>query len=341
MNKETYSEIAVLGKKIPTTIEEVDIFTLTYWKENPRVNAIIKQKYKNVDVTDMDIEKELWEKDAVKDLYSDIEKHGGLIDEILVKGNVVLEGNSRLCAYRHLYNHAKEKRDFELMERWSKIRSRLIPIDTTNQTIFSILGTWHIKGKSPWDTYEKAAYLKRMNVEYGVSIDQIALSISESPKFVQECIEAYDLMVKNNVYTLEKYSYFYELVREKNKKANKQIFIQEPQIVDRVIDTILNDKNVKRAETIRELPKILKDQKAKKQYLNNEINFGQAIERSESKHPEVGDSFYNQIVKTTKLLQDCTLSKIDEIKGDSTKKYYIKNLKKETENLCKKIGIKD
>ena len=96
MNKKDKNEISVIGLKIQTKIEEIDIFKLRYWKENPRVNAIISQKYKDKTVTDDDIESELWEKDSVKELYKEIERHGGLIDEILVKDNTVLEGNSRL-----------------------------------------------------------------------------------------------------------------------------------------------------------------------------------------------------------------------------------------------------
>ena len=96
MTKKNKNEIAVIGQKIQTSIDEIDIFKLNYWKDNPRVNAIINQKYKDKNITDKDIERELWEKDSVKDLYKEIERHGGLIDEILVKGNTVLEGNSKI-----------------------------------------------------------------------------------------------------------------------------------------------------------------------------------------------------------------------------------------------------
>jgi len=91
MSRKNKNEIAVIGQKIQTKIEEIDIFKLKYWKENPRVNAIINQKYKGKDISDVEIEKELWEKNSVKDLSKEIERHGGLIDEILVKENTVLE----------------------------------------------------------------------------------------------------------------------------------------------------------------------------------------------------------------------------------------------------------
>src|SRR5450830_628533 len=97
---------------------DIDIFELQYWKENPRVNAIIKQKYKGNNISEEEIEKELWEKESVKELYKEIERHGGLIDEILVKGNIVLEGNSRLCAYRHLHLNAEKKKNANDLLKW-------------------------------------------------------------------------------------------------------------------------------------------------------------------------------------------------------------------------------
>lgn len=344
MNNKSKNEIVVIGQKIQTKIEEIDIFKLNYWKENPRVNAIIKQKHRDTNISEEDIEKELWEKDSVKDLFKDIERHGGLIDEILVKNNIVLEGNSRLCAYRHLYKKAEKNEDSEEILKWSYIRARIIPKETSDEVVFSILGTWHIKGKTQWDTYEKAAYLKRMNIDYGYSLKDIANSISQTEKFVKDHIEAHDLMVENNVYTLEKFSYFYQLVLEKNKSKNSKIFEKEPALIHRVIETILNEP-LKRAENLRDLPKILRDQKAKKMYLNRGADFNGALEISKDRHPEHADSFYNNIKKITMILQECSVEKIEEIKEeiktDVNKKYILEKVYKEVNSFCRKVGIKN
>ena len=337
MNKKSKNEIVVIGQKIQTKIEEIDILKLNYWKENPRVNAIIKQKYRDRNISDKDIEKELWEKDSVKDLFKDIERHGGLIDEILVKDNIVLEGNSRLCAYRHLYKKAEQKNDENEMLKWSYIRARIIPSDTSNEVVFSILGTWHIKGKTQWDTYEKASYLKRMNVDYSYSFKDIADSISQTEKFVKDHIEAHDLMVKNDVYTLEKFSYFYELV--KNKKI-RELASKEPTIIPNTIQAI-KEGRFKRGEEIRDLHKVLKDKKAKKEFFDEKVEFNDALEITKDRHPEHKDSFYNQIKKTTKMLQDCPVKRMDEIKTEGNKKYILEKLYKEVKNFCKKVGIKN
>lgn len=337
MNRKNIHEIVVNGQKIQTITEEIDIFQLKYWKENPRVNAIIKQKYRDTNISDKDIEKELWEKDSVKDLFKDIEKHGGLIDEILVKKDVVLEGNSRLCAYRHLYKKAEQKNDEDEMLKWSYIRAKIIPSETSNEVVFSILGTWHIKGKTKWDTYEKAAYLKRLNTVYGYTFKKIADSTSQTEKFVKDHIKAHDLMVENNVYTLEKFSYFYELV--KNKQI-KELALKEPTIISNTIKAIKEDRFT-RGEEIRHLPKILKDKKAKKKFFDEKVEFKEALETTKDRHPEHADSFYLNIKKVTKILQDCPIKRIEEIKSDGNKKYILEKLYKEVCSLCKKIGIKN
>lgn len=337
MTKKSKNEIVVIGQKIQTEIDEIDIFKLHYWKENPRVNAIIKQKYGDDRIiTDKDIEKELWEKDSVKDLFKDIERHGGLIDEILVKDNIVLEGNSRLCAYRYLYKKADEKNDADETLKWSYIRTRIIPEETSNEVVFSILGTWHIKGKTQWDTYEKAAYFKRMNIDYGYSLKDIANSISQTEKFVNDHIEAHDLMVENNVSTLEKFSYFYELV--KNKKI-KELASKEPIIISNIIQAI-KENQFKRGEEIRDLHKVLKDKKAKKEFFDEKVDFNDALETTKDRHPEHADSFYNNIKKVTKILQECSLIEIEEIKTNVNKKYILEKLYREVNSLCKKVGIR-
>jgi len=336
MAKKAKNEIMVLGQRIQTKIDDIDIFNLNYWKENPRINAIIKQKYKDSNISDKEIEKELWEKDSVKDLFKDIEKHGGLIDEILVKDNIVLEGNSRLCAYRHLYKRAETRNDEDEILKWSYIRAKIIPKETSYEVVFSILGTWHIKGKTQWDTYEKAAYLKRMHVDYNTSLKDIANSISQTEKFVKDHIDAYDMMVENKIYTLEKFSYFYELI--KNKKI-REIAIKDPTIISKSVQAI-KEGRFKRGEEIREIPKVWNDKKAKKEFFEEKVDFNEAFDTTKGRHPEHENVFYSNLKKVTKSLQVCPVKRIEEIEADGNKKYIIEKLYKEVKNFCKKIGVK-
>lgn len=332
---ENSNEIVVLGEHIKTVIEHIDIYRLTFWKENPRVHSALAREYGTVEVSDLEIEELMWKEDHVKDLFQDIKKQGGLIDEILVKGNIVLEGNSRLCVYRKLHKKSIEQNDGEGIEKWSKIRARIIPQDTNDSIIFAILGTWHIKGKKQWDTFEKAAYLKRMNSEYGYSYEKIGEMISESKTFVLNNINAHDLMVENKIYDLYKFSYFLEMV--KNSKISKLIG-EEPKVQELVIKAISNNQFT-RAEEVRDLPKVLNDKVAKREFFDEEVPFKDAFEITKDRHPEYDNAFYNQIIRTTKILKECPMTRIEEIKEDPKKLYYVKMLMKSTVKLCKKVGI--
>ncbi len=327
--------IIVDGNKITTEIKELNIFDLKYWRENPRIDSIIKQKFPSGDVKEDNIEQELWELDSVKELYQDIKQNKGLIDEILVKGNQVLEGNSRLCAYRMLYKKATTDDE---KEKWAKIRAKIIPDNTGDEAIFTILGTWHIKGKAEWKTFEKAAYIYRMHMDYGKTPKQISMMIKHHEADVRNMIETYKTMLEKEITETKeqkKFSYVLEIVKNPELKKIKK---EDPPLYNKCIEAVKNDK-FERGEQVRDLPKIIKDKRAKKAFFVEEDSFQDALDIAKSRHPEFEDSFYSQIKKTTKILQDCSVERIDEIKTDGHKRHIIENYYKEVKSFCKKVGI--
>ncbi len=327
--------IVVDSKEISTQIREISIFDLTFWTENPRIDSIIKERFPLGNATENDIEQSLWELDSVKELYQDIKLNGGLIDEILVKGTIVLEGNSRLCAYRNLYKRAV---NHEEREKWSRIRARVIPDETSNETIFTILGTWHIKGKSEWKTFEKASYIYKMNNVYGKTTKEIANMVKHSETEVKNMIETYTLMKNKGIAETSeqrKFSAIYEIVKNRELKRIKE---EDPSIFDKCIDAV-KDNKFERAEAVRDLPKIINDKKAKKAFFEEEESFLDALDIAKARHPEHEDSFYSQVRKVVNILKSCPAKRIEEIKLDSNKKYIIKSLYTEAGKLCKKTGI--
>ena len=88
-----------------------------------------------------------------ENLVPSIKANGGLIEPLLVKGQLVLEGNSRLAAYRIL----AEGRD----TKWQKVRVRRLPDSITEAEVFALLGEFHIVGKRDWAPFEQAGYLYR------------------------------------------------------------------------------------------------------------------------------------------------------------------------------------
>ncbi len=327
--------IIVDGNKIATEIKELNIFDLKYWRENPRIDSIIKQKFPSGNVTEDNIEQELWALDSVKELYQDIKQNKGLIDEILVKGNQVLEGNSRLCAHRMLYSKATTDDE---KEKWVKIRARVIPDDAGDEAIFTILGTWHIKGKAEWRKFEKAAYIYRMNKDFGKTPKQISIIIKSHEAEVKNLIETYKTMLEKNITETKeqkKFSTVFEIVKNPEMKKIKK---ETPHLYDKCMDAVKNGE-FERGEHVRDLPKVIKDQKAKKAFFEQGYSFQDAVDIAKSRHPEFENTFYNQIRKTTKILQNSSVARIEEIKTDGHKKHIISNCYKEIKNFCKKVGI--
>jgi disulfide oxidoreductase YuzD len=339
MKTNTATEISVLGKKIPTEIKNVKVKEVNFWVDNPRVNSLIKRTYGNKKPTDAQVEDILRNQEHVKELLQQIKNDGGLLDPILVRGKIVVEGNSRLCAYRILLDKAEQAKDKEGIGQWSTIKAQVIPDNTDEETIFSILGIWHLKGKKEWDTFEKSAYLKRMKEQYKYPVQKISEIIGESVTFVNDNIEAHDLMVKNNVYDLKKYSYFIELVKNRGigqyeKKDNK--------LRDNIIVAI-KDGLFNKAEEIRDLPKVLKDKVARKTFFEERVNFSEALEISKGRNPEFDDAFYRHLKITTGKLSKLKAEKALEIKNeigkDTNKKDIIKRFGKEVNRFLKQLGL--
>ena len=327
--------IVVDGSRISTEVKEMDIHDLRYWRENPRVDSIIKQRFPG-GATDDQIEQALWELESVKELFQDIKKNGGLIDEILVKGDLVLEGNSRLCAYRHLYEKATT--DDERMQ-WMGIRARMIPDSTSSEAIFSILGTWHIKGKAEWKTFEKAAYISRIHRDYGKTTKEIAALLKRSEVEVKNMIETYDRMQKHGITETQdqrKFSAVYEVVKNREMK---KLHEDKPALYDACIDAI-RDGRFNRAEDVRDLPRIVKDKKACRALLDERLPINEAADIAKARHPEHADTFFRTIKKATAVLEDCSAKRIQEIKDEGSKAYELKRLYRALSKLLKLAGIK-
>ena len=142
MNKT--EDYLIIGKeKYPIDKYEIDQSKLMFYPENPRVYSVLNSN--NYTPTQEEIEELMCKKDHVKQLKESIKSNGGLIDPVIVRDGdyVVLEGNSRLAAYRLLYKQDPIK--------WSKIKAIILPKDIPDSTIFALIGQYHIIGRKDWD----------------------------------------------------------------------------------------------------------------------------------------------------------------------------------------------
>lgn len=119
----------IAGKIYPTKIGELDHLDLQYYDENPRVYTALGVAQNAPD--QKEIENFLQSETHVKKLSREIISQGGNTEKVVVrdKSFIVLEGNSRLAAFRLI----KGKEKFE------KIRCEVLPSEIEEDHIFAYL----------------------------------------------------------------------------------------------------------------------------------------------------------------------------------------------------------
>lgn len=255
---------------------DLSLVDLLYYPENPRINSIIESEF-GENPTQEQIERKMQSLDHVKELKNSIRVNGGLIEPIFVKDNVVLEGNSRLAAYRLLVREEPIK--------WATIRAVVLPSTVTADQIFSLLGTMHIIGKTPWSPFEQAAYLQKRITTSRKKIDAIADELGLTRAAAHKYISTYELMVQNDDLVREKWSYYYELVKngaiQKADENYPQLAIKET-VLERIKDDKFSD-----AREIRKVGKIVGSEsevtdEAINGFLNETMTLDEAVELVES-----------------------------------------------------------
>jgi len=339
-NATTKSSITVGDTTIATEIRMLEVTHLRYYAENPRIHSILKQLGDSV--TQEQIERKLWEQDSTKDLYQDIKRNGGLLEEIIVRGDEVLEGNSRLCAYRHLLKNACEKKDPNEIERWSHIRAKLLPDGISDELVFGILGILHIRGKAEWRPYEQASYLHRQKETYKKKESDLAEQIGIKEADVKNMIEAYTLMEKYGVTDPSRFSYYVEFAKSRklsDLSENKEYLPPNFNLEEQLSEWVSGDK-IPRAEAVRDLPNILKDRSARTKFLSGNVGFEEALEIVRDRHPETASSFYSKLKRAKEAMSNAEVLTIKgEISQDSQKRYLIIDLYKTARKFAKDVGI--
>jgi hypothetical protein len=322
---------------IPVEIREVPVGDVRYYKSNPRIFSILKQRGANVsqDV----IEQELWNLDSTKDLYRDIQRNGGLLEEVLVRDEEVLEGNSRLCAYRRLLSYAKESGDQTAIAKWSNIRAKILPSGVNEETVFAILGILHVRGKAEWRPYERGSYLYRQSVEFRKNSTELAEQIGCSETEVRNSIEAFKMMDEAEVRDPEKFSYFVEY-KKSRKMTDAEQLLRPDEDLDKLFVGWVKDGVIPRAERVRDIPIIFNDKKARRAFLEGRLSFDNAVELAKERHPETESSFYNKLKRATAALEAAEPQRVqEEVEADSGKKHILDQLCKTIIRFCDAVGI--
>jgi len=204
------------GNEVPTVTCEISVKDLNFYPENPRIYSIVYADGQAPTQTEILARRQSLE--HVRQLVQDIRANGGLIDPMIVRQGdmVVLEGNSRLAAYRYL---AKED-----PFKWAKATCTLLPADIDEHLVFALLAQYHVKGKKDWAPYEKAGFIyrrfKQQNVDLQIAAPELGITREEA----KHLIAVYEFMLENDDQDPAHWSYYDEFLKSRKiKKAREEV----------------------------------------------------------------------------------------------------------------------
>ncbi len=261
--------ILIRGVDVPVQITTVRQGDLRFFVENPRVYSILRAD--GDEPSQEVIERKLLEMDHVKTLIQDIKRDGGLTDPVVVRAGSleVLEGNSRLAAYRALARIDPLK--------WAAMKCKLLPEDIDEKLVFALLGQYHIKGKKDWAPFEQAGFLYRRSTVHNIDAAQLAQEIGLSKQKVQHLIDTYQFMLDHEETDTARWSYYDEYLKSRK--------IHKARLSHRDFDALIVEKvksgEIPRAVDIRErLPVICSAPKVLKKFANRAYDFEEAHEHA-------------------------------------------------------------
>lgn len=210
------SKITIGKKEFEVTEKQLNQCELLFYEDNPRVYSILRAN--GGTPTQKEIEEKMTSMDHVKQLRLSIEQNGGLIDPLIVVKRgadlVVLEGNSRLAAYRLLAEKDPVK--------WQKVRAQVLPEEISENDIFTLLGQYHLIGRKDWSVFEQAAYLYRQKKASNLEVDILAKNVGLTEGRVKSLLEVYEFMHKHNDLKPDRWSYYEEYLKSRGIKKYRE-----------------------------------------------------------------------------------------------------------------------
>lgn len=276
MTTDNQPSITIKGEEIKVQIVHMEVNKLKFFTDNPRVYTVVHAG--GNDPSQEEIETKLRRIEHVKQLVQDIKSNNGLIDPLIVRDGTyeVLEGNSRLAAYRSLITQDPIH--------WGKAKCWVLPETITETQIYAILGQYHLKGKKDWAPYEQAGFLYRRHVNQNVSVEQLSEDVGIGIRATRQLIETYKFMLDHGEDNINRWSYYEEYLKSSYiKKARKQY----PKLDETVVNKVQTGE-IKKAVDIRDKLKDVtkaaqKNKRIIKKFVDNKITLDEALRQTDRK----------------------------------------------------------
>jgi hypothetical protein len=325
----TESSLTLRGNEIPVRTGHIGVGDLQFYTENPRLYSIVclgdeepSQNY---------IQKKLSAMEHVKQLVQSIRANGGLTDPLIVRDGdlVVLEGNSRLAAYRILAENDPIK--------WGKVKCTLLPKNINDSLVFALLGEYHIIGKKDWAPYEQAGYLYRRFKNHGVDPAIMADEMGLSKRMVGHLIEIYSFMVEHGDDAVDRWSYYAEFLSHHSIKNARRQFPQ----LDKIFVKKVKSGEIPKAVDVREKFTNICEVGGKtlKSFLTEEADFDRCADRAIARGAD--NEWYKRLRKFHEQFSEQGIVEIFSDMDESLRKkcqFELKKIRHIVDLLSSKIG---
>jgi len=225
---------------------------------------------------------------------ADIKSNKGLMEPVIVRDGTyeVLEGNSRLAAYRGL------ARQDPLT--WAKVKCTLLPKDIDEALVFALLGQFHVKGKKAWQPFEQAGFLYRRCKGHKLDYKTLAAEIGMKWKAVKHLVETYEFMQTHDE-PPERWSYYDEYLKSYKIGSARE---NQPNLDDVIVKKIKTGEISKAVLVRDELPHICQAPKVLQRFVDGKMKFDDAAEQARSSGTDHVP--YRRIVKFREFIVDPT-----------------------------------
>ena len=281
MSNETY--ITILGEDIYYSEERLEIISLKYYDNNPRVYAKLTAGGPLPDANKRQefIHNQMRDEKSVQKLLKTIKRQGGVTEPlmVLVKTNQVIEGNSRLAALRYLSKNEKG-------DNTPYLTAPCRVLSLTPDQIDAYLHQTHVDGRVEWTPYAQAFCTYKRVIEDEKDIGKYAKNTGQTEQAVQKQIDIVKLMKQYEGKHIreERFSYYESLVKS-NKLKNA--CHANPGLRDYLLKEIKKEKPAFDAQNLRDdIPQIANRPKQLKKLIEGNTNFETALDLSKVSHPK-------------------------------------------------------
>ena len=329
----TTDHIFIEGAEIAVERREIPIGAVVLDPGNSRIQQAVRQKTNGgKPLTQEGLRDLILDLPGVSDLFKAIRDNRGLMEPIHVRADGrVIEGNCRAATYMRLHNTNKAD------QRWQRIPVLVVPKITERQ-VAVLQGQFHVAGKNKWDAYEKAGHLLMMRSELKMEPKTIAKALGMQERVVTRLLDAYGTMrdkvlprIKNGR-GVDKWSYVEELY----KIPELEDYRKDDRNVEQFV-TLVIDQKFKHGYEVRDLPKLLKNERAMKVLRRDGFNEAMAVVAKTD--PTANSAVFRKVKELTEVLKGLESSELQRLRDERKAQQMLKELSGALKNVAKTAGF--